>query len=407
MTWLFSQSKLIEGLFVAKGNVGTSAVAKNLPDIDPSSPEDVHKACVENNINFVFVGTEAPLLTGVIDYLNSRGIDTFGAPGNAVKLENDRYFARKFTARHNIPTPPYHIFSDEETLSNYLKKHPKENFVLKRNAMAPSRVMVDSSDYDTLMQFGKSILKDDYLLVESHIGGLPITATVFVDNNGYLMLPLCSDYFKAEDGGTGSPTGGMGSICPVPLRKHFHEKLINTIIEPTLYGMQVEQLAYKGVLTFSLILTEEGPVLVDYHVRFNDPATQAIAPLIKSDIVEILNAMKQDKLKEFGLEVSNNSAVAVVVASKGYPENPSVGKVVEQLPLIIRNNLLSDKPKIFYGAVMDDDGKAVTVGGRNVTVVGVGHNIIAANKQAYTYIDNVKFEDSWYRNDIGNKFFEN
>lgn len=407
MAWLFSQSKLIDGLFVAKGNVGTSAIAKNLVDVNPSSAEDVYKACVDNDINYVFIGTEDPLLTGVIDYLNSRGIDTFGAPSYAIKLENDRYFARQFTDRHNIPTPPYRLFSDEKALSDFLKENPNQNFVLKRNAMAPSRVMVDSNNYDTLMRFGKSILKDDYLLVENHMTGLPITATVFVDNNGYLMLPLCSDYFKAEDGGTGSPTGGMGSICPVPLRTQNHEKLINQIIEPTLSGLQAENLAYKGVLTFSLILTDDGPVLVDYHVRFNDPATQAIAPLIKSDIIEMLDAMKQDRLREFNLEVSTQSAVAVVVASKGYPEEPIVGKVVEPLPLVIKNNLLSNMPKIFYGAVMDQDGKATTVGGRNVTVVGIGHNIIAANKHVYNYINNVKFEDSWYRNDVGNKFFEN
>jgi phosphoribosylamine--glycine ligase len=129
ITYLFSQSKLIVDLFVAKGNVGTAAIAKNLPEVDPSSPESVYNACLKHDINFVFIGTEDPLLTGVIDYLNSRGIDTFGAPKNALKLEDDRYFARTFTARHNIPTPPYRLFSDESSLSNYLKRHPNQNFV--------------------------------------------------------------------------------------------------------------------------------------------------------------------------------------------------------------------------------------------------------------------------------------
>jgi phosphoribosylamine--glycine ligase len=407
ITYLFSQSKLIVDLFVAKGNVGTAAIAKNLPEVDPSSPESVYNACLKHDINFVFIGTEDPLLTGVIDYLNSRGIDTFGAPKNALKLEDDRYFARTFTARHNIPTPPYRLFSDESSLSNYLKRHPNQNFVLKRNAMAPSRIMVDSSDYDVLMNFGKGILKNDNLLVENHISGLPITITVFTDSDGYLMLPLCSDYTKSEEDDLGSATGGMGSICPVPLPPSMHKQLIDNIIEPTLYGMRVEQFAYKGVLTFSVILTESGPVLVDYHVRFNDPATQAIVPLIKSDIIEILNAMKKNTLKEFNLEVSTKSAVAVVVASKGYPDNPELGKVVEPLPLIIRDNTFSPMPRVFYGAVFDKEGKQVTVGGRNVTIVGIADNIIEANKQAYDYIESVKFKGSWYRKDIGNKFFEN
>jgi len=407
MTWLFSQSKLIDGLFIAQGNIGTSAIAENLSEVDPSSPESVYTACKKHNIQFVFVGTEAPLFTGVIDYLNERGIDTFGAPGNALKLEGDRYFARTFTARHNIPTPPYKLFSDEQSLANYLQRHEGENFVLKRNAMAPSRIMVDSNDYDTLMAFGKSILETDNLLVENHLDGLSVTITVFTDNNGYLMLPLCSDYTKSEEGGQGAATGGMGSICPVPLPNYVQQQIIDLIIEPTLYGMQVEQFAYKGVLTFSIILTDNGPILVDYHVRFNDPATQAIVPLIKSDIIEILNAMKRDKLREFQLCVSTKSAVAVVVASEGYPDSPVTGQVVEPLPNYIKNNQFKTMPMVFYGAVAEKEGKAVTTGGRNVTIVGIGQNIIQANKHAYQYIDSVKFAGAWYRTDIGNKFFSN
>jgi phosphoribosylamine--glycine ligase len=184
------------------------------------------------------------------------------------------------------------------------------------------------------------------------------------------------------------------------------QQIIDLIIEPTLYGMQVEQFAYKGVLTFSVILTANGPVLVDYHVRFNDPATQAIVPLIKSDIIEILDAMNEDRLKDFTLEVSHKSAIAVVVASDGYPDKPITGKEVYPLPNTIRNNLLKTMPMVFYGAVMEQNGKAVTTGGRNVTVVGIGQNIIEANKQAYQYIDTVTFEGAWYRNDIGNRFFE-
>ncbi len=407
ITWLFSQSKLIDALFVARGNAGTGAIAVNLPNVDPSSPEAVHHACLEHGIDFVFVGTEAPLLTGVIDYLNARGIDTFGAPVHALKLEDDRYFARNFTSRHNIPMPPYHLFSDEDSLSNYLKRHPGESFVLKRNAMAPSRIMVDSNDYDTLMAFGRGILQSDKLLLESHVDGLPITLTVFVDNNGYLMLPSCSDYTKTDENDVGASTGGMGSICPVPLKPAVRKHIEDLIIAPTLYGMRVEQFAYKGVLTFSVIMTKEGPFLVDYHVRFNDPATQAIVPLIKSDIVEILGAMKADTVKDFQLEVTTDSTVAVVVASAGYPDKPETGKVLGHIPNVLGYNYFSKLPMLFYGAVEEVDGKPVTVGGRNITVVGIGENIIQANKHAYDYIDSVRFEGAWYRKDIGNKFFEN
>lgn len=406
ITWLFSQSRLIEGLYVAGGNIGTAAIAVNLADLDPSSPEDVYEACLEYAIHFVFVGTEAPLFTGVIDYLNERGINTFGAPMHALALEGDRQFARNFTGRHNIPVPGNRMFEDEQSLSQFLRRHEGEQFVLKKNALAPSRIMINSCDHDKLMSFARSILPKDAIMLEEALKGLPITITVFTDNNGYLMLPLCSDYTHSEEGDSGAPTGGMGSICPVPLDKVEKQAIIEQIIEPTLYGMRVEQIAYKGVLTFSVIITNDGPVLVDYHVRFNDPATQAIVPLIKSDIIEILQAMDQDRLSEVTLSVTTQSAVAVVVASRGYPEAPETGKTVAPLPLSIRNNMFQGKPFVFYGAVQEKDGKALTSGGRNITLVGLGRNIIEANKHAYEYIDEVQFDGAWYRSDIGNKFFE-
>ena len=407
ITWLFSQSRLINGLFVAKGNIGTDAIATNLTNIDPSSPEQVYKACQKHSINYVFVGTENPLFTGVIDYLNERGIETFGAPRNALQLEGDRQFAKNFTLRHNIPIPGYKIFEDEQSLSSYILRHSGKRFVLKKTALAPSRIMINSSDHDTLMEFARESLANGSLILEESISGLPVTITVFTDNDGYLLLPISSDYTRSEEGDKGSATGGMGSICPVPISGDERKQIIERIIEPTLYGMRVERFAYKGVLTFSVILTHNGPILVDYHVRFNDPATQAIVPLVKSDIVEILEAMKNNKLKSFKLEVTHQSTVAVVVASKGYPTKPEIAKEVAPLPLTIRDNLIIHQPFIFYGAVNKIENKALTTGGRNVTVVGMGKNIIEANKHAYEYIDFVKFEGAWYRRDIGNRFFEN
>lgn len=404
IAWWFSQSRLINGLFVAPGNVGTESIATNLA-IDPSDPKQVHEACTTNDIDFVFVGTEAPLFTGVIDYLNERGIDTFGAPNRALKLEGDRNFSRMFTDRHNIPTPTHVLFDDEHTLSEYLKRHEGERFVVKSNAIAPSRVMIDSSDYNSLMEFSKSILATSPIILEEHLKGLPITVTLFLDNKGYLSLPTCSDYMKSEEGGL--PTGGMGSICPVPLQEEVSQALVDTIIEPTLFGLKAERMAYKGVLTISVIITNRGPILVDYHVRFNDPAAQAFVPLIKTDIVDILNAMKHDTLSSISLEVSTKSAVALVVASEGYPEKPIIGKVLDPMPASLMLNTFEGAPRYYFGGVQEKDGKLVTTGGRCVTVVGVGYNIMNANKNAYKGVKHVNFEGAWYRKDIGDRFFEN
>ncbi len=404
IAWWFSQSRLINGLYVGPGNVGTESIANNL-SIDPADPKQVYEACKQHDIEFVFIGTEAPLFTGVIDYLNERGIDTFGAPSRALKLEGDRDFSRKFTDRHNIPTPTHHVFDNEKDLSEYLKRHKDERFVVKSNTIAPSRVMIDSSDYEALMKFSKKILGSGSILLEEHLEGLPITLTLLVDNKGYMMLPPSSDYMKAGHGGL--PTGGMGSICPVPLQEAVSKSLVDTIIEPTLFGLKAEKMAYKGVLTISVIITRQGPILVDYHVRFNDPAAQAIVPLIRTDIIDILTAMKEDTLSTLNLEVSTNSAVALVVASEGYPEEPIVGKKLEPIPAALMSNAFMGSPFYFFGGVKSEDGMLVTNGGRCVTVVGIGYNIMDANKNAYKGVRHISFPGAWYRPDIGDNFFTN
>lgn len=406
IVWWFSRSRLIDGLFVAPGNVGTKAIAVNLSALDPADPQAVYQACVDNKINFVFIGTEAPLFTGVIDYLNERGIETFGAPSYALKLEGDRCFARDFTSRHNITTPHYHLFSDEKSLAAFLKRHPDKLFVVKKNTLSPSRVMIESANFEKIMEFARKMLVTDSILLEDHLSGMPLTVSVLLDNKGFLILPYCSEYTKSEIQDGGSATGGMGAICPISLTEELRERISKEIIEPTIYGMKAEQLAYKGVLTFSIILSDDGPVLVDYHVRFNDPAAQSFVPIIENDIIELMEAIRTDTVSDCRLMISGASTVCVVIASKGYPENPDIGKTVKPISSIKRHNLSNKNPYLFFGAVNEIDGELKTTGGRCVSVVGHGQNIIEANTMAYEHINDVVFEGSWYRTDIGNKFFE-
>ena len=403
--WWIAKSHFLEGIYVAPGNYGTSQFAENL-DIDPSDFDQVYKACQKHKIDYVFCGTEAPLFTQIVDKLDGKGIKTIGAPSRALKLEGDRDCARAFTDRHNIPTPSHKLIDNEGDLEAFLKRHDGQQLVVKSNKQAPSRLMVDSSDYDELLSFGKQLLQHGPVLIEDHLSGLSLSIMVLTDMKGGLILPFASDYTKTAHG-EGIPTGGMGSVCPVPLNDDVKEELMERIIEPTLYGMRVEKLAYRGILTFSIILSEEGPVLVDYHVHSNDPATQAMLPQIKTDALDVFEAMQNDELDSFPLETTSTSSVAIVVASKGYPLAPETGKVLEAMPGYLEQNLFKDRPLVFFGAVAEKDGKAVTAGGRCVTVVGTGANITQANKQAYSVIDQIRFEGSWYRQDIGNRFFEN
>lgn len=404
--WWFSKSRLIDGLFVAPGNPGTSLIAENLKDVDITSGESVLDACRKHGIDFVFVGTEAPLLTGVIDFLNASGINTFGAPNAALKLENDRNYARGFTEKYNIPTPSHSVFTKKKDLEEFLNNNNGRRFVVKSNKMAPSREMVDSSDKKTILKFAAELLKSGPVLLEDHIQGIPVTVTLFVDNNGYFLLPIAGDYTSAGTGDNNAPTGGMGSICPIPLTAKQKDFIFNCIINPTIEGMKQEGIAYKGVLTFSLILSDDHPYLVDYHVRFNDPATQAMVPLIRNDIVELLAAMESNTLSSVVPSViAGSSTVAVVIASKGYPSSPVIGCKIEPInPMLILNSF-ENNPRIFLGAVENTPDGTVTSGGRCVTVVGIGGNILEANHNAYGSVKEISFKGAWYREDIGNHFF--
>jgi phosphoribosylamine--glycine ligase len=405
ISWLFSKSKRITGLFIAPGNAGTEKIGLNLAEVNPSDPQAVIEACATYGIDYVFCGTEAPLAAGVVDRLLEQGIKTFGAPTASLRLEGNRSFAREFTDRHEIPTPEHFIAEHESQLSTFLDENPGKRFVIKRNGLAPSRVMIDSEDRNQLTEFGENLLSDGEILIEEHLKGIPLTVTIITDGKDYQMLPLCSDYTKAEEHDKGAATGGMGSICPVPVLDQNSEKeVIDRIVEPTLAGLAEEHLSYKGVLIFSLILTETGPKLVDYHVRFNDPATQAMAPLIASDFIDLLEAVHNDTISQVPLKISNYSAVAVVIASRGYPDTPETGKLV-RLPTYAGSNMIFDQTITFFGAADRNQELLRTSGGRCFTVVGIGTNILEANEAAYRLINEISFDGAWYRSDIGNKFF--
>lgn len=405
IAWWFSKSSYISALFVAPGNMSTEDFATNLPHINPANPQEVYATCVENKIDFVFIGTEAPLFTGVVEYISHKGITVFGAPSKSIKLEGDRAFSRSFTQRHNIPVPKNALFAESSSLEKYLKLHEGEQFIIKSNSVAPSRVMLNSADTDALLEYAKLLFTKGPVLLEECVRGIPATCTLLVDNHGYLMLPITSDYTSVSKTNT-TPTGGMGAVCPVPLIDEVREKIIEKIVEPTLYGMKVEQLAYRGVLTLSLILKEGmEPVLVDYHVRFNDPATQAMVPIIKTDLIEILNAMTRNEVNTIKLETTDDCTVAVVLASPGYPLKPIMDIKINGITNVFLMNV-EDKPLVFCGAIGLKDGIPVTTGGRNLTIVGRGKNIEDANKKAYALIQNKRFSDLWYREDIGNSFFK-
>ena len=403
MAWALEKSHLITGLYVAPGNSGTAEIAENIDSINPDKPAEVVELCKSLSIDHCLVGTAPAQRSGVTEALEAAGINAFGANAKAAQLEQDRLYARSFMQRYDIPTTSVEVFSEFGTFKEYIESRRDEHLVVKRNRPFSNQNVFDSRDSERLIEFGKEMLKDSSVLVEQFEPGYNLTISAFIDGENHIILPPASDYTKALDNDTGAITNGMGAICPVPiLSEKTYSKILTEIIEPTFEGLKKEGLRYKGVFFFSLLIQEDAAKVTSYHVKFGNPEAQVILPLIKSDFGNLLRAVENGNLGQFHLELSNKSAVGVVIAAEGYPERSPESVAVHVEPVYPQRNSL-----LFHGAThKNGDGLIYTNGGRCFTVVGLGDNIVKANTHAYDGIQRVSFPGAWNRKDIGNKFFE-
>ena len=402
LTWSFSKSKSITGLYVAPGNAGTDDIAENLPEVDPCNSKMVIDACKKYGIDYVFVGPEAPLAMGIVDDLSAAGIYAIGPHKAAAMLESSKSFSKNFMLKYNIPTASaIEIDSPKEFKKAINARNGK--VVIKKSGLAAGKGVLESDEKKKLLEFGLDILKSDKLLIEEYLSGWEATIFTFSDGKNYIILPPCTDFKKAFDDDKGPNTGGMGAICPVPsLTSGMLEKIKKEIIEPTFKGMENEGLLYKGILYFGLMITDQGPKLLEYNVRFGDPEAQALIPLIVSDFGDFCEAIIKGDIKSFPLKISQDTAICVVVAAGGYPGDYKRGTPVHYLPHFKEKFVV-----IFHASTkFDEECNIITTGGRCFSVVGLGQDIITANKHAYVAAEEIYFKDSFYRHDIGKKFFE-
>ncbi len=403
LTWMFSKSKCICGLFIAPGNAGTDELGTNLPDTDPDDPVSVVEACRNHKIDLVFVGSERPLEKGVVDRLNSEGIAAIGPHKNAAQLETSKIFSKQFMQRYGIPSARSVEFAagDIASFENYIRSKPYR-VVIKKNGLAAGKGVLESENIEELGNFGKAILKNDSLLVEEYLSGYEISVFALSDGNHHIILPSASDFKKAHDGDKGPNTGGMGAICPVTwVDAPLMERIKKEIIEPTYDGMKKEGLQYKGVLYFGLMITKEGPKVLEYNVRFGDPEAQVLLPTIESDFGDLTESLVEGDIDTFPLNLSHKFTVGVVVASQGYPGEYKKGIAVHPIPNFPEKDALVFHASTYRGK----DGHLYTGGGRCFTVVGFGKTLVTANLHAYEAVEKIQFEGAWYRRDIGKKFF--
>ncbi len=388
----------------APGNAGTAPIARNIA-ADAEDPASVVAACREAKPDLVVVGPEAPLAAGLVDALDEAGFAAFGPEKAAAALESSKAFSRSFSERWGIPCAATARFTEAAAFRRFLSERRGETLVLKKSGLAAGKGVLVSDDRSELESFGISVLEEDELLVEEFLKGREISVFGISDGKDYLLLPACADHKKSGAGDTGKNTGGMGAISPVPYADAAEmSRIEREIVEPSYRGMAAEGIAYRGVLFFGVMATDRGPRLLEYNVRFGDPETQSLFPLMSSDPVELLYAAARGDLAGIRPSFSDDYACGVVVAAPGYPDAYPKGIPVDLGEADALEK--SGEARLFHASTTrGPDGRVLTGGGRCFTAVGLGPTWPEARSRAYAMAAAVRFEGAWFRPDIGASAF--
>jgi len=405
IVWKLSQSKKITGIFTAPGNAGTSALGTNLP-LDPVDFEAVKKAVLAHKIKMVLVGPEAPLVAGIHDFfLNDadlKRIPVIGPDKSAARLEGSKDFAKSFLVRHNIPTASYKSFSNlnSDQALPFLKSL-KPPYVIKADGLAAGKGVIILDDLENAFQEVKSILNGKFgsagqkVVIEQFLKGVELSVFIITDGHSYKLLPEAKDYKRIGAGDTGLNTGGMGAVSPVPFAdKHFMEKVINRIIDPTMKGLSEEGITYKGFIFFGLINVDGDPYVIEYNARLGDPESEAIIPRIKSDLFDLMEGVAEGNLETRIIETDNRFVTTVMISSGGYPGNYEKGKVISGLDQ-------TDECVIFHAGTRVSGEGIITSGGRVLAVSSWGETMQEALNGSYRNASRISFEKMYFRPDIG------
>jgi len=405
LVWKISQSPKISQVYCAPGNAGISQLARCI-NIDASNIEKLADFVQKEKVDLTVVGPELPLSKGIVDEFNKQGLRIFGPSKEATKIESSKVFSKYLMKKYNIPTANYEVFQNNEEALDYIKQQTFP-LVIKADGLAAGKGVFIVKNLDqagdalnTLMKkktFGEA---GRQIVIEEFLEGEEVSILAFCDGKTVVPMVSSQDHKKIFDNDQGPNTGGMGAYSPVPFYPNeFKKTVLEEILKPTIKGLQSEGREYKGVLYAGLVLTKEGPKVLEFNARFGDPETQVVLPRLKTDLVDILNAVIDGSLHKINIEWNNNSAVCVVVASGGYPGKYLKGKVINSL-----ERLENMKDIIaFHAGTKFQDGKIVTSGGRVLGITAWDDTISKAKEKAYEGVEKIYFEDMYYRKDIASK----
>jgi len=402
LVWKLVRCSRVSKVFAAPGNAGTASLAENLP-IKVTDIAGLVSAITANNIFLTVIGPETTLAAGLADHLLIRGMHVFGPTQVAAEIESSKVFAKDFMQRHDIPHAESQSFSN---LAQALKHAENIPFplVIKADGLSQGKGVIIADDFEQAREALNRIMKDrifgnagDRVVIEQYLAGREVSTFSFTDAHSTSPVVAACDYKPVYDGNKGPNTGGMGSYSPPEFfDPELSAAVYDEIMQPTVHYMHEERRPYKGILYSGLILTDDGPKVLEFNARFGDPETQVILPRLKTDLTQIAFSISDNQLNLLPIEWSDQACIGVVMSSGGYPGEYRSGYPVTGLEDV------DDDIMVFHaGTSIDSEGKIVTSGGRVLTVVATAATLSEAREKAYDNVRRIKFKDCYYRKDIG------
>lgn len=405
LVWKISQSPIVTDIYCAPGNAGSAEIANNVP-IAADQIDQLLEFAETNEIGLTVVGPEQPLVLGIVDRFQEKGLRIFGPTALAAELEGSKAFSKDLMKKYGLPTAEYETFTSREMAQRYIDEK-NQPLVVKASGLAAGKGVILCQNREEGLSAVNTIMKEksfgeagDQVVIEEFLEGQEVSVLAFSDGNTVLLMDSAQDHKAALDGDKGPNTGGMGAYSPAPVFTDLlRQKVRDKIMLPLVRAMKSEGRPYKGILYAGLMLTKHGPIILEFNARFGDPETQPLLVRMASDIVPLFEACIDGTLDQHELKWKPESSVCVVMAAKGYPGSYEKGKMIKGLE---EAGDLTDVV-VFHAGTKTDDNKVLTSGGRVLGVTATGPDVPSAIKKAYAAVEKIQWDGIHYRKDIGHR----